>query len=643
MGKAKWNLLFPVVGAAMLLGGMVTYAFAIKSSGENAGVGTTLLVISIFLLCCFLVCVFVSVRSYVRRVLNSISFRVAKAIETHESKSMIRSAEIGKTLDQLRDNHSIEYRKLTSSLSDRRDMQNILGKISVLERRMVAGIESNALLNAEQIAKECSNLVSKSDANCSRAIDAISDLKYNLTDMSRKLDTLTDRCESSDIARVNSLNLVQGRVSDEFNRLKVVIEESRTESTDFVARTASTLDSLMISLKALESRFSKLESRIDERLESSSNVAAAIIENETNKWAPKLGRELVRLREEVRQAEETVDAASQQTQTDLRLLSERFTASNATSATVLPQILHGVEGQSESINYLRSICEQSVPRAIELLESTKSSYIGSNDGSVPLNAESPTSGEGQIQKLTREVAVVSDSIRTILRLSDTSKNAIKALHRHVDRASIDTVRQVEAAIQLLDRVDSSEQRYPESGGFAMNPDSLLLLSDLILKQRPKKILELGSGTSTIWTGIFARTVGAKVISLEHLDKYLDQTAQMIADFDLADIVDLRLAPLNEVDVEGSSTQWYDKQALRGINDIDLLVVDGPPESSGPAPRYPAFPILRERLSSGALIVIDDFHREQEAQMVETWKKDDPSLTVTSWSAGRTGVLRFSAR
>ncbi|WP_172172239.1 O-methyltransferase [Brevibacterium sp. CT2-23B] len=643
MGNAKWNLLFPIVGGVALLSGMLTYAFAIEGNEKGTGVDIILLAISIVLLCSFLVCAFVSVRSYARRVLNSFSIRLAKAIEIHERETMIRSADIRENLDQLRDIHSTEYRNLASSVPDHSDVQNILGKIAVLERRMIAGIESNALLNADQIGKKCSDLERRFDKNYSRVIDEISDFKIKFTDISRELDALTARRESSSIARFKSLNLAQDRAFEEFNGLKAVLAEARIESTNFAASTTSTLRNLMNSLRDLERRLTELEAHIDERLDASSALAAETVENETRKWARKLTREIIRLEEGVRQAEESVDVASQKTLTDLRLLSERLAASDETSASVLPQILRGVESHSESINYLRSICEHSMPRALELLENTNSKYLGSQDGPVPLNAESSMASEDQIQELTSEVAVVSDSVRTILRLSDTSKNEIKALHRHVDRASVDTVRQVEAAIQLLDRVDSSEQRYPESGGFAMNPDSLLLLSDLILRHRPKRILELGSGTSTIWTGTFARAVGAKVVSLEHLDRYRELTGQMIADFDLTEVVDLRLAPLREVDVDGTTAQWYDEQALRGIDDIDLLVVDGPPESSGPAPRYPAFPILRERLTGGALIVVDDFHREQEAQMVETWQKNHPSLTVTSWSAGRTGVLRFSTQ
>ena len=52
--------------------------------------------------------------------------------------------------------------------------------------------------------------------------------------------------------------------------------------------------------------------------------------------------------------------------------------------------------------------------------------------------------------------------------------------------------------------------------------------------------------------------------------------------------------------------------------IDLLVVDGPPGLLRPQARYPALPVLRERLSPGASILLDDTHRADEREIVRRW-------------------------
>lgn len=261
------------------------------------------------------------------------------------------------------------------------------------------------------------------------------------------------------------------------------------------------------------------------------------------------------------------------------------------------------------------------------LEITLQEYI------VQQSTEGDTSDTKQVEDLVPDV-------RTLVRLTDVLKNDLKSLHRHVDRAGVDTVRQTEALMQLLPRMGNAARRLPPSGGFAMAPDSLLLLSDLIAEHKPKRILELGSGTSTIWIGSFAASIGSSVISIDHLEEYRARTQQDLEAFGLDALVDLRLAELAPVEVMGETKSWYDVSVLKDLSLIDMVIVDGPPESTGPAPRSPAFPLLRSMLSDQALIVVDDMHRDPEMQMVEGWIEFDPSLHKTTWMAGRTAVLEY---
>lgn len=174
----------------------------------------------------------------------------------------------------------------------------------------------------------------------------------------------------------------------------------------------------------------------------------------------------------------------------------------------------------------------------------------------------------------------------------------------------------------------------------MNPDSLLLLSDLVRQRKPKNILEIGSGTSTVWMATFAASVDAQLVSVDHLEEYRELTQQSLRDFGLEERVDLRLAELTGIEINGEATQWYAPDRFDDLCDIDMVIVDGPPESTGPNPRFPAFPLLRDKLSPGALIVVDDLHREQETQMVDAWLEQCEDLSRTSWFAGRTGVLEY---
>src|SRR5699024_12095591 len=104
-----------------------------------------------------------------------LSVRMTKALESQENQLSVRFSTISDRLNKLHEIHSSQYRNLASSLSDGRGTQNILGKIAVLERRMVASIEANALLNADTMQAEFSDLTLESDRRRSDVINTLND------------------------------------------------------------------------------------------------------------------------------------------------------------------------------------------------------------------------------------------------------------------------------------------------------------------------------------------------------------------------------------------------------------------------------------------------------------------------------------
>jgi hypothetical protein len=91
------------------------------------------------------------------------------------------------------------------------------------------------------------------------------------------------------------------------------------------------------------------------------------------------------------------------------------------------------------------------------------------------------------------------------------------------------------------------------------------------------------------------------------------------------VIDATLRPHPAAD-EG--LVWYDEAALGAGLDaalggelIDLLVVDGPPAFAAgqDMSRYPALPVLRERLAPGATVVLDDIERPGEQEVLRRWE------------------------
>ena len=63
---------------------------------------------------------------------------------------------------------------------------------------------------------------------------------------------------------------------------------------------------------------------------------------------------------------------------------------------------------------------------------------------------------------------------------------------------------------------------------------------------------------------------------------------------------------------------YSEDALVDLDGIGLLLVDGPPGNAGPRTRYPAVPLLRDRLAGSCTILADDMVRDEDREVVEAW-------------------------
>jgi hypothetical protein len=68
--------------------------------------------------------------------------------------------------------------------------------------------------------------------------------------------------------------------------------------------------------------------------------------------------------------------------------------------------------------------------------------------------------------------------------------------------------------------------------------------------------------------------------------------------------------------------------IKDLKKIDLLIVDGPPGSKNPEARYPAFKEFKDKLSSKAIIIIDDVNRDGERKLAEDFAKSLPNHTLT---------------
>jgi predicted O-methyltransferase YrrM len=132
-------------------------------------------------------------------------------------------------------------------------------------------------------------------------------------------------------------------------------------------------------------------------------------------------------------------------------------------------------------------------------------------------------------------------------------------------------REVEALVQLYREIEPRAPM-PPAGGFA-----LLDVLHLIRTRKPRLVVELGGGASTVWTAYALESTGGKLVSLTEEDA--ERTRSWLVTHGLTEVAEVREGELD-------------------VTDIDLLLVTGRPDLARK---------LVRRLADGATVVVGEAH------------------------------------
>ena len=186
-----------------------------------------------------------------------------------------------------------------------------------------------------------------------------------------------------------------------------------------------------------------------------------------------------------------------------------------------------------------------------------------------------------------------------------------------------------AETQGLVQLSGLNQPYPMpfGGNWALTPDAAAILAREVAVRRPKTIVELGSGASTLMVGRLLQQIGSgHLISLDHDASWANETRRHISASGVQDYVTVLDAPLVRQQFHGGDFDWYQiPDQLRQVEQIDMLTVDGPPQTidSTVLARYPALPAFAGQLSRQAVIFVDDAKRVTEQAMIQKWLQQYP--------------------
>lgn len=226
------------------------------------------------------------------------------------------------------------------------------------------------------------------------------------------------------------------------------------------------------------------------------------------------------------------------------------------------------------------------------------------------------------------VVAVEDAVR---RLQDLEK----LQRREMENA----VRQIESFIRLQHYL-GPDVLVPEVHHWPVSPDFGVLLIELVESHDYDAVIEFGSGTSTLLLAKALQRFAARqnrkgpapLLSFDHLEHYQKKTQDLLARAGLNTDAQVVLAPL---------TPWQDDDGLEfayyaceePLNALKkrlpsqrtpriLIVVDGPPASTGAQARYPAMPMILSVLGASCHFdfLMDDYLRADEQAIIKRWEE-----------------------
>jgi predicted O-methyltransferase YrrM len=166
---------------------------------------------------------------------------------------------------------------------------------------------------------------------------------------------------------------------------------------------------------------------------------------------------------------------------------------------------------------------------------------------------------------------------------------------------------------------------------AIRPGALVAILNEIAFAERRRIVELGSGVSSIVIGRLLAQRGGTITAVEHDPDWAALVRRQVERERLTDVVEVVVSSLEPHPASWSGAPWYSRESVALLpGGINLLLIDGPPGYGvGMAhSRYPALPALADRLAGNALVFLDDADRESEREIVARWAEEVPG-----WSFG----------
>jgi hypothetical protein len=321
----------------------------------------------------------------------------------------------------------------------------------------------------------------------------------------------------------------------------------------------------------------------------------------------------------------------------------------------------GAHQQRAALHFEKAISIGSPSSDIKLLTQARTAHQVGQLVQNGLPMQTPFGNLVTSSSITKsEISQISDSFESladsILQQKSELQSQLKKQSQAMDKVrdtltkSIKTevtnaTKQLEAFFGIKSYFETGEV-IGELHGWPVSPDLGLYLIQQLEATPYDLVIEFGSGTST---QLMAKTLAVIAqrqpsrskpvqVAFEHLSNYHEKTLSVLQQSGLADSVYLHHTPLVPYQApDGSAYAYYECEAYLKVlsqeigNKTDLrifVLVDGPPESTGLHARYPALPILLKHFKHALIdLVLDDYNRTGEKEVVQKWVEDLHSLQI----------------
>ena len=159
---------------------------------------------------------------------------------------------------------------------------------------------------------------------------------------------------------------------------------------------------------------------------------------------------------------------------------------------------------------------------------------------------------------------------------------------------------------------------------ALRPAAMVQLVNEIIINGRRTVVEFGAGISTLYLARVLSGVGGQLMSFEDDADWAQIVRNLLEQNGLAGVAQVIDAPLASCQQALAGLQWHDAEvvteALAAVS-IDMIVVDGPKafEAGKALARYPALPMLQDRLAPRCAVVLDDAGRAGEQEVLARWQ------------------------